>query len=437
MSKHLHGLRAETLLLLLASVAMGILMFFGLRMLGSYLVDNILKTSGYIEREEQKSADSLQYFISSYQVSATDYAMLDAWTEREGVVYIAVFRDSTLLYDSAEATQIDNDGQKNGYYGDAHIYSVSFADGTADVYLLGFYSYRYENWILLVSAALAAGTALLFFTIILQKKINYIKQLENEVRILETGGLSHAVTVKGKDEIAALATGLNEMRISLSNNFEMVQKLTDANTNLVTELSHDLRTPLTALLLYLQLLQKGKYKDEKTLLQYLQKASEKAEEVKAMSDDLFERFLISGQKEEKLEAPQEIRYVFEDPLSDLIMFLQTQGFSADCRTEWPKGKISVSTDYISRIFDNISSNILKYASREQPVGISLREAEGKLSLSFMNRKDRNADRSDSTKIGLPNIQLMMQKMNGECEIREDHDSFRIILSFPVYAEESS
>ena len=221
-------------------------------------------------------------------------------------------------------------------------------------------------------------SAILLFLLLIQKKINYIKQLEREVKVLETGGLCHAVTVKGKDELASLAIGLNEMRSTLDNNFKMVQELSQANTDLVTELSHDLRTPLTALLLYLELLEKKKYKDEASMMQYLNKASEKAREVKTMSDDLFERFLITGDKDVKLESPCKPKYVFEDSLSDVIIFLESQGFQTASEIEWSSSKISVSSDYINRIMNNINSSsgpgrkpeplifILKIVRRQMP-----------------------------------------------------------------------
>lgn len=434
MNKKIHSLKMEAFLLLLGAIAAGIACFFCFHSLGNVLVDNILKTSGYMEREEQKSANSLQAFVNQYNVSAADYELLDDWTQQQSVVYIAVFRDDALIYDSEYTYDAGEAKADRGYYGEVHTYVINFADGPADVYLIGFYSMRYENTITLMSAVLSCGTALLLILLFLQRKINYIKQLENEVCILETGGLDHAVSVRGKDEIASLAGELNEMRQTLSRNFEMVRKLSEANTNLVTELSHDLRTPLTALLLYLELLQKGKYKDEETRQQYLKKASDKANEVKSMSNDLFERFLVSGKKETELDPPQEIRYVLEDTLSELVFYLESQGYRIECGTEWPKGKIAVSMDYISRIFNNISSNILKYADPAQPVSIRYGVQNKRLELTFENKIRKMSDDSaevESTKIGLSNIRLMMQKMNGDSASGEDGNHFRIALYFPA------
>ena len=433
MNKKILSLRTEALLLLLGSVGAGIACFFCFHFLGNVLVNSILKTSGYLEREEQKSADSFQNFVSGYGIAATDYEALDAWVEKEGVVYIAVFRDDSLLYDSEYAYEAGEALTDHGYYSEAHTYAITFSDGTANVYLIGFYSLRYETMITVISIVLACIASFFLIMVFLQRKINYIKRLENEVRVLETGGLDHPVTVKGRDEIASLATELNEMRITLSNNFEMVQKLSEANTNLVTELSHDLRTPLTSLLLYLEILQKGKFRDEPARQEYLLKASDKAEEVRAMSNDLFERFLVSGKKKTELDPPQEIRTIFEDVLSEMAFCLESQGFRVENPPEWPAGEAVVSMDYISRIFNNISSNILKYADRSEPVTIRCGVADGRLHLAIENTAAAGgrASEVESTKIGLANIRLMMQKMSGESRAEEEGKKFRIVLELPV------
>lgn len=91
------------------------------------------------------------------------------------------------------------------------------------------------------------------------------------------------------DELSELAFGLEQMRLSLNENIREKEEIMEVNNRLVTGMAHDLRTPLTALLLYTELLSQGKYKDEKEMEQYLKKTANKANQIKQMSDDLFER----------------------------------------------------------------------------------------------------------------------------------------------------
>ncbi len=421
----------EIFIFLMISIVLGIAAFFGIRTTGEFLVNNYIKTSGYMEREEQKSANSLQAFVTEYSVDASDYASLNYWVNLQEVVYITVLRDGIPLYDSAYPESERNDDFTQAYYGNAHLYDIQFADGEAEVYLIGFYDYHYSVYIIVVSIIFAVTVFILLFLLFVQRKINYVKQIEKEVKILENGGLQHEITVRGHDELSSLASGLNKMRVSLSENFEMVNKLSQANADLVTELSHDLRTPLTAMLLYMELLETGRYKDAVSEKQYIEKAAAKAREVKQMSDELFERFLITGNKAAQLEAPQNIRYVLEDTVSDIIIFLKSQGYEVSADITWPEGEISVSQDYLNRIFNNVNSNILKYAEPGRPILIRVRRHKKFLLLTFGNVRKKENPGTESTNIGIPNIRMMMQKMNGCSTVLATREIFMITLSFPV------
>ena len=70
------------------------------------------------------------------------------------------------------------------------------------------------------------------------------------------------------------------------------QMAVQANTDLITAISHDIRTPLTALLGYLDLAVEGQYDSEQTLKQYLHVSQEKALQLKSMTDELFQYFLV-------------------------------------------------------------------------------------------------------------------------------------------------
>jgi len=203
----------------------------------------------------------------------------------------------------------------------------------------------------------------------------------------------------------------------------------------VTNISHDLRTPLTALLLYTELLSQGKYKDEKEMEQYLKKTAHKANQIKQMSDDLFERFYITKNEDIMLEVPEKLCYIFENRLSDLVMFLHSQGFRVECDTDWPEVKLSVLPEYMDRILDNIASNLLKYADKTEPVTIVFSmqdQPEKQITMIIRNKIDQNPEDVSSTCVGVANIEQMMHKMKGICKVENDGQFYEISLVFPAY-----
>ena len=94
------------------------------------------------------------------------------------------------------------------------------------------------------------------------EKNESILKLSDEIAILEGGSLDYSITVKGKDELAMLAEGIENMRIAFQSLLNQEMEMMKENQRIVTEMSHDIRTPVTAIMLYSEILQKEQYKTE-------------------------------------------------------------------------------------------------------------------------------------------------------------------------------
>lgn len=102
----------------------------------------------------------------------------------------------------------------------------------------------------------------------------------------------------------------------------------------------------------------------------------------------------------------------------------------DVDVNWSDGKVSVYTEYIVRILDNISSNIVKYADSRYKIVISSVNTENMLGFRFENREVSLEEKTDSSGVGLQSIKNMMKKMNGKCRITHENDIFAVELYFP-------
>lgn len=174
---------------------------------------------------------------------------------------------------------------------------MTFSDGNADVLLYGFYDYQFYTYTFVGELFLSFLLLLSITMLGIRKIIRYILRLSREIRILEGGDLSYPITVSGHDELSRLAESLDSMRQSLREQTEQEKQLTQANQRMVTEMSHDLRTPLTSIMLYTEILLKGRYKDQEQLLEYVKKIDQKARRLKQLSDHLFEYSLVAGEDE--------------------------------------------------------------------------------------------------------------------------------------------
>lgn len=273
---------------------------------------------------------------------------------------------------------------------------------------------------------------LLFFFLTMvgiRKKIVYLNQLSRDIEILEGGNLEYEVHVRGKDEISDLAKGLNAMKASFKNQIEEVESLTRTNQEMVTEISHDLRTPLTAVLLYAEILQSGKYGKEEERQDYLHKMIRKIQHMKELSDKLLAYSV--GASEEKAVSFSwfSARNGLYDELSDMCSYLEEQGIKVKADLRWEEGRIFICEEYIVRILDNIASNILKYADAQAFVLVWDEYYENMMYITFENVCSDESGGGESYSIGMRNVKMMMEEMKGNCEVTQDNEHFRICLKF--------
>lgn len=229
--------------------------------------------------------------------------------------------------------------------------------------------------------------------------------------------------------MSSLAQGINQMRISLKENMELEEKLQKTNQRLVTGLSHDLRTPLTTLILYLEFLEGERYQNEKDRKKYTQKAVYKAQQLKALSDQLFEQAMVTEDQEKVQAEIMPVQYAFEDLLSDSIALLESQGYNANCNIEWEPISVSVDPGYLMRIMNNINTNLLKYADAEEEISITVLYLPEYVEVKVLNHISSGKDKAESTGVGISNIERMMELMGGGCSIEEVKEEYQIKLQF--------
>ena len=417
-------------LLLVFAAAISALLFVGLHRAVTEGINRFAWSEEYLAREDVRRLASLQQFIRQNGLRLEDAEQVTSWVRRQAVVSIQIYRDGELYYDS-DYDEYDREdfGEEIGPPPWSDLRRVTFADGDAQVLLYGFYVFQIYHYALIVELLLVFS---LFLTIVMRgirREIRYIRSLSQEIKILEGGGLEYPITVKGRDELTELAQGLDAMRLSFLEQNRQEKQLAQANQRLITEMSHDLRTPLTSIMLYTEILLGRKFKGEGQMMEYVEKIDKKARRLKHLTDHLFEYALVTGAEPVELEGPASLRAVTFDLLSETAAQLEQAGFRLDLDLRWEERQICFNREYVSRIFDNLTSNVVKYGRRDEPVRICTVCREGLAGFSVENRKAPLEHPPESTKIGLRNIRGMMEKMNGCCQVEQDEDLFRLTLLF--------
>ena len=439
----MHSLYFKLAGLLLAAVAVSGLFFVVINYAGEQMITKIFSDSSHIEKLSEAYIQDLQDYIDETKATSNDSEKLTEWVRKRKIVSIQVYKDEILTYDSNYPDAAVEDAEAEGaYYDWEYYYTAEFADGTADVFLYGFFSYPLYSYAMTAEILLAVILLVAIVILGIRKPVRYIGRLKAECEILGSGDLDYQVTVQGKDELSLLARGLDNMRMALRESNEKEAELTAANRRMITEMSHDLRTPLTSLLIYTEILGKKAAKDPRQAMEYVRKIEKKARQIKRLSDNIFEYALITEETKAELGEPQTLRELFYDPLSEMTAYLGERGYTVGLRPDTGSGserrQIRVNEEYINRIMDNIVSNIEKYADKSMPVRIETIYTEEYGGLAFRNgiscsTEDRRKTEG-STNIGLHNVEKMMKKMNGYFRVKQTENIFEITLIFPWVKE---
>ena len=392
-------------------------------------------------KASQQQVDELQDYITENSLSSTDIQKLTDWTRSHRYNLLELYRDQVLIYssyaprhyymDDPDAPKL-TDGQQHGpFYDWSPVYTLAFSDGetTALLYYNGFDAcYGIGCDILLV---LCLASFPLFFLWGSRGIVSYIVQLSEEIQIMEGGDLDHPITVQGSDELTTLASSLDSMRLTLRQQHEDEAAAAAKVKSLITEMSHDLRTPLTTLLLYTEILRHHRYETSAQAEDYLAKIDTKARQLKQLSDNLFEYALVTRDTVAVLDPSVRFSQIFEEPLTEMVGELQERGFACALALGSEDDLLTVKEQYVHRILDNITSNLLKYTDPAQDISIRFVKEAGKAGLAFENAVLPGQHRTDSTKVGLTSIETMMEKMQGQCRIEQGAERFCITLLFPI------
>lgn len=424
-------LTLELVLMTVAALIAGLLAARLVERVGfRYLIDK-LEREEYTEQQEEDSLKRLQEFISENHVTKENIELLFAWVQKEKDAYIMFYRDEDAVFDPyAEIEDEENGGNA---VSPRQYYDVTLADGTQikagiDFYIDGRYFYAID----IASFVMGGIIFILVLFLLIHRKIRYINRIEQELKILGSGNLEYPMTIRGNDELTALSEGIENLKNSILDQQLMKDEAEKANAELVTAMSHDLRTPLTSLIGYLELLTMHRYTDETQLQNYLEHCRDKAFQMKKMSDRLFEYFLVYGRREHQYQfRTVACEDLMEDLCNGQFFDWQEQGGKLECRIGELNGKILVDSEYLQRVMDNLLSNLKKYGDIQYPLEIEASELDHMLQIRIRNHVRQQDSKKESTQIGLRTCRKIMEEHRGAFLWEQIGNLFWIEMRLPL------
>ena len=261
---------------------------------------------------------------------------------------------------------------------------------------------------------------------------------------IRAGELEREVTLQEDSDLSGLADDLNHIRQGLHQAVEERTRSERMKVELVTNVSHDLKTPLTSIISYTELLAQEPL--DPPASEYVQIMGEKAQRLKAMVQDVFEvSKAASGQLPVKLERLDYAR-LLRQTLADMGQAIEDSGLTL--RTDIPEGEVPITadSDRLYRVFQNLIGNALKYSLPGSRVYLSLTVENGTAAASVRNTSAAELKpgveytarfvRGDESRtdggsgLGLSIARLLTERMGGTIRADCREGRLHITVSFP-------
>lgn len=421
-------LRYVALSLFLA-VAVGFALYLGLQMV-------MMSGTATAQEVEQEAMRDLQQFLSEDGVSTGDYAQLESWNNEHLNVFIRIYAAGQPVYESfvhqQELARVPSAETLEQASQRLTVYPLRFQDGEAQAVVLAAFVERYQTW--LVSSCLLFILAAFIATLLLllRRKVRLITQMEEGVAIIGSGVLEYRLPVQGKDELAGLARGINTMTETMQQQMAWEQAAKQDNYNLITALSHDIRTPLTSVICYLDLIADGQYDSPERLAEFVQHARSSAYHMKTLADDLFQHSLVTNEDIGFTYALVDGHELMGQLFSDCVYLLEDRGFVVQTSDEVQEPfLLHVDVQQLRRVFDNLVSNLFKYADPERPVRFTLALEGDRLCVAQTNGVRHAEVQPEGSGIGLKTSRRILERHDGTLETTLTEQAFTARLYVPI------
>ena len=311
---------------------------------------------------------------------------------------------------------------------------------------IGFAGVLLEPSLIVVYAPLALFIGMPFIYIFVRRTA-YLNRIMIATEAMAEGRLQKEIGVEGKSPLAKHAANLNNVREGVRISMSEQAKSERLKTELITNVSHDLRTPLTSIITYTDLL-KNEGLSIEDRLKYVDILDKKSQRLKTLIEDLFDVSKMASGNMELTKQRVDLTQLLQQALAEHAAEIEESGL--DFRTTMPELPLIAYVDGQRwwRVLDNLIVNVIKYTLPGTRVYISLRQVGSQAEFVVKNvtkyelgenvdelfERFKRADTSrhtDGSGLGLAIAQSIVDLHGGMMKIEVDGDLFKVTVTVPA------
>jgi signal transduction histidine kinase len=310
---------------------------------------------------------------------------------------------------------------------------------------------------ILSATVVLAPVAAVLIIVLAPKWVNKYEAVKKGVDEVKNGNLTYKINADGEGELDRLARGINEISEASSVAIQNELKNQRLKTDLISNVSHDLKTPLTSIITYIDLL-KREGLGSPDAPKYLEILDQKSIRLKKLTEDLFDAAKASSGAIPVRFEKVEMLSLINQGLGEMSDRIESSNLEFKISAQQDKYYVRADGQLLWRVLENLLGNVLKYAQEGSRVYIDLREQNGKnggtasvvLEIKNISKQELNIDadelmerfkRGDESRttegsgLGLAIAKDLVRLQNGWFEIKIDGDLFKAVVIMDAYNEE--
>ena len=294
----------------------------------------------------------------------------------------------------------------------------------------------------------------LCFLFLQRRTARDIETLARAVKQISAGDFHTDISVSGEGEIAHIAESIRLMEEELSHHIEMEKSNEQSKTDLITNIAHDLRTPLTSILGYLELIKNSQSVNEEMKKHYLEIVYNKALRLQKLIEELFGFTKLSYGKMNMNIVTLDLVQLLSQLMEESYPSFEKNHLACDFSSNVKSLYIDGDGDLLARLFDNLISNAVKYGAEGKRIVLRLRKEKSFVRVTVLNfgyiipekeipllfdkfyRVESSRSLSTGgTGLGLAIVKNIAEMHHGSVVAKSDLSGTRFIVTLPLQYEE--
>lgn len=382
--------------IIFGAIILSCCIFGGIYGIGVNGLTIFFNNSRYIYDHESPYVQEFQQYVSQNNIATSDISECDEWMDYHCVLFCIIEKDGEAVYSKLNVDKFIvsaknmYDSRKIAKY----QLPVNFADGEANVYIYAGYTEKHYLGVIILGIVIS----ILSGAYVIYRCVNNI---------------------------------IKDYKVNIGKAHEQERKARDEKDQLMRNMAHDLRTPLTGLMTYIDIL-KLQNKSNESINKNLDILTSKVNELRDLSNLLLDFSIASSDENIHLDEPSFVEYAIGDYLSEMHTIISQNGFCVNIDgIYWEKVKVAVNGSLLSRIFSNLTNNICKYADIDEQVVMETVYSKNIFEICISNTVCKEKSLLESTGLGLKNVELLMRRMHGRAIYETKEYCYYVKLRFPI------